>query len=59
MDVSIDPTRPERAVFGSIEEGLIEIESAQIAQYWNPQQQSVGLECQLERAAVFGSGIGF
>ena len=36
MDVSIDPTRPERAVFGSIEEGLIEIESAQIAQYWNP-----------------------
>ena len=36
MDVSIDPTRPERAVFGSLEEGLIEVVGAQITQYWNP-----------------------
>ena len=26
MEVSIDPTRPERVVFGSLEEGLIELE---------------------------------
>jgi len=36
MDVSIDPTRPDRAVFGSLEEGLIEVVGAQITQYWNP-----------------------
>ena len=36
MDVSIDPTRPERAVFGSLEEGLIEVEGLGVVQYWNP-----------------------
>ena len=36
MDVSIDPTRPENAVFGSLEEGLIQLEGFQIVQYWNP-----------------------
>ena len=36
MDVSIDPTDPERAVFGSLEEGLIEIVGQEIVQFWNP-----------------------
>lgn len=36
MEVSIDPTRPERAVFGSLEEGLIELEGPQVVRYWNP-----------------------
>lgn len=36
MDVSIDPTRPERAVFGSLEEGLVELEGQEIAAFWNP-----------------------
>ena len=36
MDVSIDPTRPERAVFGSLEEGLIELENAVLSKFWNP-----------------------
>ena len=36
MDVSIDPVRPERAVFASLEEGLIELEGPQVSQYWNP-----------------------
>ena len=35
MDVSIDPT-DERAVLGSLEEGLIEIVGQEIVQYWNP-----------------------
>ena len=36
MDVSIDPMRPERTVFASLEEGLIELEGPQVTQYWNP-----------------------
>ncbi len=36
MEVSIDPTRPERVVFGSLEEGLVEIEGQEISTYWNP-----------------------
>lgn len=36
MDVSIDPTDPERAVFGSLEEGLIEIRGQQVTAFWNP-----------------------
>ncbi|MCH1582129.1 MAG: hypothetical protein L7S63_03345 [Flavobacteriales bacterium] len=36
MEVSIDPTRPERAVFGSLEEGLIEVEGPQVSRFWNP-----------------------
>ena len=36
MDVSIDPTRPERAVFASLEEGLVELEGPEVVQYWNP-----------------------
>lgn len=36
MDVSIDPTQPERAVFGSLEEGLVVIEGQAVVKYWNP-----------------------
>ena len=36
MEVSLDPTRPERAVFGSLEEGLVELEGPELTRYWNP-----------------------
>ena len=36
MDVSIDPTDPERAVFGSLEEGLVEIRGKEVVDLWNP-----------------------
>ncbi len=42
MEVSIDPTRPERVVFGSLEEGLVELEGSQIAAYWNPSNSPLG-----------------
>ena len=32
----LTPTDPERAVFGSLEEGLIEIRGQQVAAFWNP-----------------------
>lgn len=42
MEVSIDPTQPERAVFGSLEEGLIELDGPVVAQYWNPENSPLG-----------------
>ena len=36
IDVSIDPTRPERSAFGSLEEGVVELEGPQLHRYWNP-----------------------
>ena len=36
MDVSIHPLDPEVAVFGSLEEGLIEIAGTEIRNFWNP-----------------------
>ena len=54
LDVSIDPTGPERAVFGSLEEGLIEIQGQQISQYWNPNNSALAwnLNWDVERCAV-------
>ncbi len=46
MDVSIDPTRPERAVFGSLEEGLIELKGRGCPSFGTP-QFAAGLECEL------------
>ena len=36
VEVSIHPLDPEVAVFGSLEEGLIEVEGAGIRNFWNP-----------------------
>jgi hypothetical protein len=54
MDVSIDPTAPERAVFGSLEEGLVEIQEQQVSGYWNPNNSPLGwnLNWDVPRCAV-------
>ncbi len=36
MEVSINPLNPEVAVFGSLEEGLIEVSGNAVTKFWNP-----------------------
>ncbi len=54
MEVSIDPTQPERAVFGSLEEGLVELNGPAVERYWNPGNSPLGWNWnwEIERCAV-------
>lgn len=36
MDVSIDPMDPERAAFGSLEEGVVRVFGPYVTEHWNP-----------------------
>jgi len=54
MDVTIHPLDPEMAVFGSLEEGLVEIVGTQVQSYWNPGNSPLGWNANwsTERCAV-------
>ena len=54
MEVSINPLNPEVAVFGSLEEGLIQVSGNEVTKFWNPNNSPLAWNSNwnVERCAV-------